>query len=107
MGLPTAGFGGGRTDVWEPGGDTDWGPEREWLATSDKPDSRYSGDRDLANPLAAVQMGLIYVNTEGPDGNPDPLATAFAEAWYKLTHRDMGQHSRVSGKTRCQRWIIL
>jgi catalase-peroxidase len=72
MGLETAGFGGGREDVWEPEQDVFWGPEREWLG-----DERYSGeDRDLAHPLAAVQMGLIYVNPEGPDGNPDPLASA-------------------------------
>lgn len=76
MGLKTFGFGGGRADVWEPEQDIYWGPEGEWLATSDKADSRYSGDRDLENPLAAVQMGLIYVNPEGPDGNPDPLAAA-------------------------------
>jgi len=76
MGLPTAGFGGGREDVWEPEADVRWGPEREWLSTSDKEGGRYSGDRDLAHPLAAVQMGLIYVNPEGPDGNPDPLAAA-------------------------------
>lgn len=76
MGFKTAGFAGGRADVWEPESDINWGPEREWLATSDKPGGRYSGERDLANPLAAVQMGLIYVNPEGPDGNPDPLAAA-------------------------------
>ncbi len=76
MGLKTFGFGGGRVDVWEPEEDIYWGGEEEWLATSDKPKSRYSGDRDLENPLAAVQMGLIYVNPEGPDGNPDPLASA-------------------------------
>jgi len=70
-GLETFGFGGGREDVWEPQNDIWWGPEGEWLA-----DERYSGDRDLANPLAAVQMGLIYVNPEGPNGNPDPVAAA-------------------------------
>jgi catalase-peroxidase len=76
MGFKTFGFGGGRPDIWEPEQDVNWGPEAEWLATSDKPNSRYSGDRDLANPLAAVQMGLIYVNPEGPDRNPDPRASA-------------------------------
>jgi len=75
MGFKTFGFGFGREDIWEPD-DTYWGPEQEWLATSDKPGSRYSGDRDLENPLAAVMMGLIYVNPEGPDGNPDPLLAA-------------------------------
>ena len=75
MGFKTFGFGGGREDVWEPEEDIYWGAEEEWLATSDKPKSRYSGDRDLENPLAAVQMGLIYVNPEGPDGNPDPVAS--------------------------------
>jgi catalase-peroxidase len=75
MGFKTFGFGGGREDVWEPEEDIYWGGEEEWLATSDKPKSRYSGDRDLENPLAAVQMGLIYVNPEGPDGNPDPVAS--------------------------------
>ena len=70
MGFRTFGFGGGREDVWEPD-DMDWGPESTWLA-----DERYSGERDLANPLAAVQMGLIYVNPEGPNGNPDPVAAA-------------------------------
>jgi catalase-peroxidase len=75
MGFKTFGFGGGREDVWEPEEDIYWGSEEEWLATSDKPKSRYTGDRDLENPLAAVQMGLIYVNPEGPDGNPDPLAS--------------------------------
>jgi catalase-peroxidase len=75
MGFKTFGFGGGREDVWEPD-ETYWGAEKEWLATSDKPGSRYTGDRDLENPLAAVQMGLIYVNPEGPDGNPDPLLAA-------------------------------
>ncbi|MCB0283179.1 MAG: catalase/peroxidase HPI [Calditrichaeota bacterium] len=76
MGFKTFGFAGGREDVWQPEEDIYWGAESEWLATSDKPKSRYSGDRDLENPLAAVQMGLIYVNPEGPDGNPDPLASA-------------------------------
>ena len=75
MGAKTFGFGGGREDIWEPEEDVYWGSEKEWLATSDKPQSRYSGDRDLENPLAAVQMGLIYVNPEGPDGNPDPVAS--------------------------------
>ena len=72
MGFKTFGFGFGRQDIWEPD-DTYWGAEHVWLATSDKPDSRYTGDRKLENPLAAVQMGLIYVNPEGPDGNPDLL----------------------------------
>jgi catalase-peroxidase len=75
MGFRTFGFGGGREDIWEPEEDVYWGGESEWLATSDKPQSRYTGDRDLENPLAAVQMGLIYVNPEGPDGNPDPVAS--------------------------------
>ncbi len=75
MGFKTFGFGGGREDIWEPEDDVYWGAEAEWLATSDKPKSRYSGDRELENPLAAVQMGLIYVNPEGPDGNPDPVAS--------------------------------
>ena len=70
MGLPTFGFGGGREDVWEPEEDIYWGAEDEWLG-----DKRYSGDRDLENPLAAVQMGLIYVNPEGPNGEPDPIAS--------------------------------
>ncbi len=71
MGFKTFGFGGGRADVWEPEEDIYWGPEGKWLA-----DERYSGDRDLEAPLAAVQMGLIYVNPQGPNGNPDPLASA-------------------------------
>ena len=75
MGFKTFGFAGGREDIWEPEKDIYWGSEDEWLATSDKPKSRYSGERDLENPLAAVQMGLIYVNPEGPDGNPDPIAS--------------------------------
>ncbi len=76
MGFKTFGFGGGREDIWEPPEDVYWGPEEEWLATSDQPKSRYHGERELENPLAAVQMGLIYVNPEGPDGNPDPVAAA-------------------------------
>jgi len=72
MGFKTFGFGGGRADVWEPDQDVYWGPEKTWLAG----DQRYSGERDLENPLAAVQMGLIYVNPEGPNGNPDPVAAA-------------------------------
>ncbi len=71
MGLPSFGFAGGREDVWEPQEDVYWGPEKEWLG-----DARYAGDRELENPLAAVQMGLIYVNPEGPNGNPDPLKSA-------------------------------
>ena len=76
MGFKTFGFGGGRVDIWAPEEDIYWGAEKQWLATSDKPDSRYSGDRQLQSPLAAVQMGLIYVNPQGPDGKPDPLASA-------------------------------
>lgn len=76
MGLKTYGFAFGREDIWHPEKDIYWGAEKEWLAASDSPESRYSGERDLANPLAAVMMGLIYVNPEGVDGNPDPLKTA-------------------------------
>ena len=76
MGLKTFGFGGGRKDIWSPEEDVYWGAETEWLAPSDAKNSRYSGERELENPLAAVQMGLIYVNPEGPDGKPDPLASA-------------------------------
>jgi catalase-peroxidase len=76
MGFRTFGFGGGREDSWEPDNDVYWGAEREWLALSNQPNSRYSGDRDLENPLGAVQMGLIYVNPEGPDGNGDPVSAA-------------------------------
>ena len=72
MGFKTFGFGGGREDVWEPDQDVYWGAEKTWLGG----DKRYSGERDLENPLAAVQMGLIYVNPEGPNGNPDPIAAA-------------------------------
>jgi catalase-peroxidase len=72
MGFKTFGFGGGRPDIWEPEDEIYWGPESQWLG-----DERYTGKRELANPLGAVQMGLIYVNPEGPNGNPDPLASAF------------------------------
>ncbi len=72
MGFPTIGFAGGREDVWEPETDVYWGAEKKWLE-----DERYSGERELENPLAAVQMGLIYVNPEGPNGNPDPIAAAY------------------------------
>jgi catalase-peroxidase len=75
MGFKTFGFAGGRVDIWEPEQDIYWGAEKAWLATSDQANSRYSGDRVLASPLAAVQMGLIYVNPEGPDGKPDPVAS--------------------------------
>jgi len=76
MGLKTFGFGFGREDIWHPEKDTYWGSEKEWLAPSGSEGSRYSGERDLENPLASVMMGLIYVNPEGVDGNPDPLKTA-------------------------------
>ncbi len=76
MGLKTFGFAFGREDIWHPEKDIYWGAEKEWLAPSSKPGGRYSGERDLDNPLAAVMMGLIYVNPEGVDGNPDPLKTA-------------------------------
>jgi catalase-peroxidase len=72
MGLKTFGFGFGREDIWHPEKDTYWGSEKEWLAPSGSEGSRYSGERDLENPLAAVMMGLIYVNPEGVDGNPGP-----------------------------------
>jgi catalase-peroxidase len=76
MGFKTFGFAGGRPDIWEPEDEIYWGAETKWLAASHEPDSRYRGDRQLDNPLAAVQMGLIYVNPEGPDGQPDPLGSA-------------------------------
>jgi catalase-peroxidase len=76
MGLKTFGFGFGRPDIWHPEKDTYWGSEKDWLLPTDNPDSRYSGQRDLQNPLAAVMMGLIYVNPQGVDGKPDPLKTA-------------------------------
>ena len=76
MGFKTLGFAGGRADVWEPHDNINWGSEKKWLAPSTDVNSRYKGKRDLDNPLAAVQMGLIYVNPEGPDGNPDPVLAA-------------------------------
>ncbi|MGO8779833.1 MAG: catalase/peroxidase HPI, partial [Rhodomicrobium sp.] len=94
MGFKTAGFGGGRVDVWEPQNDIYWGPEGKWLA-----DERYSGDRDLSNPLAAVQMGLIYVNPEGPNGNPDPLAAArdIRETFARMAMNDEETVALIAG----------
>jgi len=99
MGLQTFGFGGGREDIWEPDDTTYWGAEDEWLATSDKPKSRYTGDRDLENPLAAVQMGLIYVNPEGPDGNPDPVASGrdVRETFARMAMNDEETVALVAG----------
>ncbi|MFT3805898.1 catalase/peroxidase HPI [Arenimonas sp.] len=99
MGGPVFGFGGGRADIWEPNSEIYWGPEQEWLSTSDKPASRYSGDRELANPLAAVQMGLIYVNPQGPDGNPDPLASArdIRETFARMAMNDEETVALVAG----------
>jgi len=94
MGFKTFGFGGGREDVWEPGEDIYWGPEGKWLA-----DERYSGERDLENPLAAVQMGLIYVNPEGPNGNPDPLAAArdIRETFARMAMNDEETVALIAG----------
>jgi len=99
MGFKTFGFAGGRADVWEPDDSVYWGGETEWLATSDKPNSRYSGERDLENPLAAVQMGLIYVNPEGPDGNPDPLAAAkdIRETFARMAMNDEETVALIAG----------
>ncbi|HKJ04259.1 MAG TPA: catalase/peroxidase HPI [Geopsychrobacteraceae bacterium] len=99
MGFKTFGFGGGREDIWEPEEDIYWGSEDEWLATSDKPKSRYSGDRELENPLAAVQMGLIYVNPEGPDGNPDPVASGHdvRETFARMAMNDEETVALVAG----------
>ncbi len=99
MGLEMYGFAGGRADTWEPEEDVYWGREEEWLATSDKPNSRYSGDRELENPLAAVQMGLIYVNPEGPNGNPDPLASArdVRETFARMAMNDEETVALVAG----------
>src|SRR5262245_13718140 len=94
MGFKTFGFGGGREDVWEPGIDIYWGAEGKWLA-----DERYSGDRDPENPLAAVQMGLIYVNPEGPNGNPDPLAAArdIRETFARMAMNDEETVALIAG----------
>jgi len=93
MGFKTFGFGGGRADVWEPD-ETYWGKEAEWLA-----DNRYSGERDLENPLAAVQMGLIYVNPEGPNGNPDPLLSArdIRETFARMAMNDEETVALIAG----------
>ncbi|HUB28744.1 MAG TPA: catalase/peroxidase HPI [Terracidiphilus sp.] len=94
MGFKTFGFGGGRPDIWEPETDVDWGPEATWLG-----DQRYSGDRQLANPLAAVQMGLIYVNPEGPNGNPDPVAAArdIRETFARMAMNDEETVALIAG----------
>jgi len=94
MGLKTFGFGGGRPDTWEPEEDIYWGSEGKWLA-----DERYSGDRDLANPLAAVQMGLIYVNPEGPNGKPDPIAAArdIRETFARMAMNDEETVALIAG----------
>src|SRR5579862_6900764 len=94
MGFKTFGFGGGRADVWEPEEEIYWGPEGKWLA-----DERYSGDRDLENPLAAVQMGLIYVNPEGPNGVPDPLASArdIRETFARMAMNDEETVALIAG----------
>jgi catalase-peroxidase len=94
MGFKTFGFGGGREDVWEPEEDIYWGPEGKWLA-----DERYSGERDLANPLAAVQMGLIYVNPEGPNGKPDPIAAArdIRETFARMAMNDEETVALIAG----------
>ncbi|MBK9179457.1 MAG: catalase/peroxidase HPI [Acidimicrobiales bacterium] len=94
MGFTTFGFGGGREDVWEPEEDIYWGPEDTWLA-----DERYSGDRELANPLGAVQMGLIYVNPEGPNGNPDPVAAArdIRETFARMAMNDEETVALIAG----------
>ncbi len=99
MGFKTFGFGGGREDVWEPEEDVYWGSEKEWLATSDKENSRYTGKRDLEDPLAAVQMGLIYVNPEGPDGNPDPIAAArdIRETFARMAMNDEETVALIAG----------
>ncbi|MGA7268168.1 MAG: catalase/peroxidase HPI, partial [Aestuariivirga sp.] len=99
MGFRTFGFAGGREDIWQPEADVYWGMEKAWLATSDKPDSRYSGDRQLENPLAAVQMGLIYVNPEGPDGNPDPVASGrdVRETFARMAMNDEETVALVAG----------
>jgi catalase-peroxidase len=95
MGFRTFGFAGGRSDVWEPDHDVSWGTEKEWLGA----DTRYSGERELANPLAAVQMGLIYVNPEGPNGNPDPIAAArdIRETFSRMAMNDEETVALIAG----------
>src|SRR3984893_17169715 len=95
MGFKTFGFGGGREDVWEPDQDVYWGTEKTWLGG----DKRYSGDRDLENPLGAVQMGLIYVNPEGPNGNPDPVAAArdIRETFARMAMNDEETVALIAG----------
>src|SRR6202044_2198847 len=95
MGFKTFGFGGGREDVWEPDNDVSWGTEKQWLGA----DTRYSGDRDLANPLGAVQMGLIYVNPEGPNGIPDPVAAArdIRETFRRMAMNDEETVALIAG----------
>jgi catalase-peroxidase len=99
MGFKTFGFAGGREDIWAPEEDVYWGAEAEWLATSDKANSRYSGERQLDNPLAAVQMGLIYVNPEGPDGKPDPVASGrdIRETFARMAMNDEETVALVAG----------
>ncbi|WP_092723729.1 catalase/peroxidase HPI [Hydrobacter penzbergensis] len=99
MGFKTFGFAGGREDVWEPEEDVYWGNEKKWLELSGGPNSRYSGERELENPLAAVQMGLIYVNPEGPDGNPDPVAAAkdIRETFARMAMNDEETVALIAG----------
>ena len=99
MGFKTFGFAGGRPDIWAPEEDIDWGAETKWLATSQEPNSRYAGERALANPLAAVQMGLIYVNPEGPDGQPDPVASGrdVRETFARMAMNDEETVALVAG----------
>ena len=99
MGFKTFGFAGGREDIWEPEQDIYWGAEKAWLATSDKENSRYSGERKLDSPLAAVQMGLIYVNPEGPDGKPDPVASGrdIRETFARMAMNDEETVALVAG----------
>ncbi|MEP3846997.1 MAG: catalase/peroxidase HPI [Paracoccaceae bacterium] len=99
MGGKVFGFGGGRADIWEPEEDIYWGAEQTWLEESGGPNSRYTGDRDLENPLAAVQMGLIYVNPEGPDGNPDPAASGhdIRETFARMAMNDEETVALVAG----------
>ncbi len=94
MGFETFGFAGGREDVWEPDDDVYWGPETTWLG-----DERYTGDRQLEEPLGAVQMGLIYVNPEGPNGNPDPIAAAvdIRETFRRMAMNDYETVALIAG----------